>query len=729
MRLVRIDGLTPGGRALDLHARLTVLVGAPSETRTLLGTVFTALVDGAEPPLGGQVEIHGIRMALDRAALDLMEVSAPVDPVLDLGAPDGVERRRGPRVEFQDTAAAPPAPTPEPRADPFDPARDTREIAERDLRELRDELRSVTGERTVLGRRMESTRADLDSFARATLEVAIDQLDALEERRAHAMVEQDDWELAVRERRVALVRAVDELRAEHGRLASVDPTQVRVAADRLADVLDPPTEPDPVALDLAARLEDLVQATEELEARRVAVEGLLADAERRLAEAVEDAEAATVAYRTPSADSDTVQQLERVRDEIFELEERGGRLAAVRSKRRIDELRAEEAELLDRLGFDTYSSFVMGVPTARAEAERALRVDGAQSRVDVLQQEVDQLRADAPGGSEDQWIASERTQIVEEASALVGTTPDALARLTSAELTDLLRSRVLPPPPETSAEILSAAGRLASTMTAAGAPAPAAAMAPRAMLVMAADWLEEAEDRDRVLADLQERIDGAQAELARLDAEVRRADDGGRLADLDAEIEAVRARVADGEERMERHRGAMALLADLRTEELELRDRERDLLVRIGDRERLLTVLGVDIPPPAPPVSSAPPDAAPPGAGAEAGAGAPGWSATPAEVGTLAPSEGPVPSGAVVSAGVDREWLLLSRLGDVRSVSYVGSVPLLVSGIDTSTPDAPALMHRMHGMSELVQLLVLTDDERVARWAEGLGADAAVVHW
>jgi uncharacterized small protein (DUF1192 family) len=523
---------------------------------------------------------------------------------------------------------------------------------------------------------------------------------------------------------------VDELRTEHGRLASVDPAQVRVAADRLADVLDPPTEPDPVALDLAARLEDLVQATEELEARRLTAEGLLADAEHRLAQALEDVDAATVAYRTPSADSDTVKQLERVRDEIFELEERGGRLAAVRSKRHIDELRAEEAELLDRLGFDTYSSFVMGVPTARAEAERALRVDGAQSRVDVLQQEVDQLRADAPGGSEDQWNASERAQIVEEASVLVGTTPAALGRLTSAELTDLLRSRVLPPPPETSAEILSAAGRLASTMTAAGAPAPAAAMAPRAMLVMAADWLEEAEDRDRVLADLQERIDGAQAELARLDAEVRRADDGGRLADLDAEIEAVRARVTDGEERMERHRGAMALLADLRTEELELRNRERDLLVRIGDRERLLTVLGVDIPPPVPPVPPVPPERRRDADAGPAPADAQAWNAVPAEVGTLVPSAGAEESPtAVVAAGVDPEWLLLARLGDLRSVSYVGSVPLLVSGIDTASPDAPALMHRMHGMSELVQMVVLTDDERVARWAEGLGPDAAVVHW
>ena len=48
-------------------------------------------------------------------------------------------------------------------------------------------------------------------------------------------------------------------------------------------------------------------------------EGLLADAERRLAQALEDVDAATVAYRTPSADSDIVKQLERVRDDLNEI--------------------------------------------------------------------------------------------------------------------------------------------------------------------------------------------------------------------------------------------------------------------------------------------------------------------------------------------------------------------------------------------------------------------------
>ena len=78
---------------------------------------------------------------------------------------------------------------------------------------------------------------------------------------------------------------------------------------------------------------------------------------------------------------------------------------------------------------------------------------------------------------------------------------------------------------------------------------------------------------------------------------------------------------------------------------------------------------------------------------------------------------------------IDREWQLLARLGEVRSLGTVGSVPLLVHGIDAASVETPALLHRIASMSELVQMIVVSDDERLGRWCDGLDVDARLLRW
>ena len=78
---------------------------------------------------------------------------------------------------------------------------------------------------------------------------------------------------------------------------------------------------------------------------------------------------------------------------------------------------------------------------------------------------------------------------------------------------------------------------------------------------------------------------------------------------------------------------------------------------------------------------------------------------------------------------IDREWQLLARLGEVRSLGTAGSVPLLVVGIDAASVETPALLHRIASMSELVQMIVLSDDERLGRWCDGLDVDARLLRW
>jgi chromosome segregation ATPase len=602
---------------------------------------------------------------------------------------------------------------------------------------------------------MDEARSGLDSFARADLNGARERVEALHARTQQAVADHESWVSVASGHRAELLARRAELLAEHDRVASIDPETVRDAADRLASVLDPPRVPDPAAALLADRLDEILDAEEERQHRREAAEGLLGEAEARLADAWAELRGVLDQERTASTDPDVVRQLERVRDEIYELEERGGRIAAVRSRRRIDELRAEEAELLDRLGFDTYSSFVMGVPTARAEAERAMRIDAAQARIDTLQRDVDRLRADSPGGEEEQRIRAERAAITDEAARLLGADAQAIGRLTSIELGELLRSTHLPTPPETSAEVLSAAGRLAAALSAAGEEPPSTAIDPTAMLEDARRWLAGVESRPDLLRTLVARVDEVDRELARLERDRTAADDGGRLADLRAELAAADERVMDAERRLEAHLSAMGELADLRTEELELRERRHALQASIDERERVLAVIDAatapppfrgPVPPPTQDVAAVPPVG--PGA-LPSGPASPGAvSSGPVSSGTVssgtpvpaAGTEGATAEGSLLAVSapgpspgvfgpVSREWRVLSRLADLRQVGMVGSVPLMVAGLTAEPGDTEAVLHRLEVMSDLVQVVVTTDDERVAAWADRLGGSAAVVRW
>ncbi|MCB9375437.1 MAG: hypothetical protein H6515_06165 [Microthrixaceae bacterium] len=50
-------------------------------------------------------------------------------------------------------------------------------------------------------------------------------------------------------------------------------------------------------------------------------------------------------------------------------------------------------------------------------------------------------------------------------------------------------------------------------------------------------------------------------------------------------------------------------------------------------------------------------------------------------------------------------------------------------GIDAASVETPALLHRIASMSELVQMIVVSDDERLGRWCDGLDVDARLLRW
>jgi hypothetical protein len=690
MRVVRIDTLAPGGASLDVHPRVTLLRGTSPELRRRLEAVLRALAGHGTLDESGVIEVSGVQLALDPPTLSQLQLDGTVDPVLRLAAGGGAATR-APRVP--DVV-----------------------VVSSDEAALRLQLREVTTARTALGHRMDQARAGLDSFSTAALEVCLGQIDALEARRASLRV---DWERehGERDRRQAAAEAqLVSLRhvLERTRAAAALRDQLRVDLEDLRRSADA-TEPDHAARQLAAQLAAAIARVRELDERHVSSTRRMDELARATAQAEAEVEQSV---RGPQVDRSVVQRLEAVRDEIFAVDDRQRGLGATRNKRRLAELRSEEAILLDRLGFDTYSAFVMGIPSVRAELEREAQRDAAREAIESLRADTARLQAQlADDAAEREDAARQLHRLAAEALSL--TDPGAqlpsaaqLARDVAAggagahalsEHIARLRERTTIDRNawESAAQRISAVvSQLQSSMTAVEIPTGPVVVAPLL------DPPPQSSDDDAVrsaqrwlswLDHLRTWLDTSTATIA--DLERRRTDGDAapdphrieRWAEVEAELDQALDRLAAAQERVRAHEAATELLASLRVEELGLREQERDLLLQISQADAAVV-------PPAPRSALAEPSR---------------------DGGTPPPPPDPAPADPVAL-----EWSVVSRLARQRTASFVGTLPLLVDGLPEDPEAAGRVLERLARMSDLIQVVLLCDDDRAAVWADALGDGA-----
>lgn len=712
MRVLQIDRDAPQSEDLPLHPRLTVVVGAGPGLVARMRAFFDALADRSAGAVG-------------------------LDAVLELGSP---------RWHPSTGVPSPPHPTPPGPPPPgpglppgaaeaahlpvVDPGAAGRELAARELERLTLQLRSAAGERTVLERRIVDVRVDLDPFASASLEAARANVADLARRHDEALA-RSAHASQVAERAQELRRELAGLDERERRLAASDPTALRSAADALEDALSPRRHPDVAAAELAERIEAHAVEQEAERARRDALEELIAEARARLDEALAALEVAR-AGRPTGADAELVARLEEVRDLIFDAEGVSGRSPERRS-RRVHELRAEEAELLDRLGFDTYTEYVMSAHSVTAREARAGAVELAEARAELIRAEVERLAALVPAPVE----SEDRSELLADVAELTSVDPEGLARLTDDELVALLRERSVEEPPRQES-VHEAVERLAALLSEAGSEPRGG---PDQLLVLARELAAAAGDtRDarRALAEERARLSDELDTLGATVVDASYVDE--ELGELERAIAAARERVADDEARLERHEAAVSRLAELRAEDLRLAEREEELRVQVEEHERVVALLGgagrslpsegfgdgplvsgvraveADVSE-AEPASRAASTAAEDDvtAGITARAEQPAAATTGARTGLEAPP------------GLSRERRVVERAAELRAVPGVGAVPMLVLGVDADGEDGEALLRRLQRLSELIQLVVTTDDEQVASWAEGLGDELAMV--
>jgi hypothetical protein len=681
MRIVRVEQVAPGGGALEVHPRLTVLRGSTPELRRRLRSAFEALSGRGVPEDRVLVEVNGVQLQLDAATIAQLELDHRIDPILELG----------------DAAEPTSVPGPDDGA-----------------RSARDRLREVTAARTELGARMEAARAGLDSFSTAALDVCVGQIDALESRRSSLRVDFERRRAVLDERRLELQSQLDEVQDLQERIAAIDADAVRRVRNAVVAATEQPAEPDTTALELADRLDAAVGQVRDLVVRRASLHIRESEAAQRLDEASAEARAAERSMRAPQFDQSVVRRLEAVRDEIFAVDDRANRLGATRNKRRLAELRSEEAVLLDRLGFDTYSAYVMGIPSVRAELERSSRVESARDRADRIAEEIDGIRRESPAPAEIDRAAQQLHQLLEGALEYLGaawqprTAADLVAGIAEGDdATDLVyetvaalrRRRVqlddvganaLPGLRDELVRLIDASLRGHPSLPSGPVQLPAlaevpfvqvpAASAPAELVGLADVWLDWHASLARWPREAEPSVVELQQRLAELDVATDE-DAITRWAEVEAELDAALDRLAEAQERVRRHEDATDELARLRDEELTLRDRERALLEAVAAED--------------------------------------------AAVATMAPRPDAAPVAAVSSTG--SEWELVARLSRQRSISFVGAIPALVLDLPDTAATRSDVLVRLDRLSDKVQVLVVSDDPTVADWARQLDGRGGVV--
>ena len=647
MKLVRIDALSRGGHPLELHPSLTVLLGASPEQRRRLAEVVAALGgSGTVPADTATVDLHGVLMPLDAATTDLLRTDAPLAPVLRptvlatssvLTAGDGTGDVAG--------TAAPPA-----------------------------TLAEMAQARAELGRRTEELRALLDPLAEAAVASARAHRESVAARAEDRQAERQELRRAAQAERAALIAASHELHDEVQSLEAKDPQRLVEVRDQLLVLLDGPGGPDPDALELAEALDVVMAEERTVEERRAAAERQLATAEVARAEARAQLDRLEQAQRSPVHDADLVARLEQVRDRIF---------APGASSADVDELRATEAELLDALGYETYTAYVAGVPNARALAEQTEAVQDATARLDAATDEVVRLRAVLPDEGVFEELETRRTVLMGRAHHLLAeavatgraggpsTTTVRTDERRPEVLAELLRDVRLATPSADDPNVLAATEALRDHLVLVGAEV-GWARTPTEVAAVAETMVDRLADVPDRLAAARVRAEALDAEVARLEAGLLQTDDA-ELDAMTAEVREADARLAAAQARVVRHHEVLTEMDDCRAAELRLREAEQRLALA-----------------PAPVASAAP--------------------------------ELPAPA---VTPWQSVEWELTCGIGARRATTVGGSVPVLVDGLPSDPDDLDRALARLAALGPLVQAVVLCDDPAAAVWAESQGPAVA----
>jgi hypothetical protein len=498
---------------------------------------------------------------------------------------------------------------------------------------------------------------------------------------------------------VELQKELDAIDAGIIELEGIDERPIAVLLDAIENP-DPVEEvPSPRAQELADRFAALQLEVAALEDRMEAEGRGPASVMRRLDEARAAFQAAErSAMRADIAPEDDA-ALATAHEKVLEAERKASGLRSRSGQRKLAEALAEQQEILDRMGFPTWSAYVMGATLMGTDPAAQERLDAARQEQFAAEDEWAEVSARMEADPDHHALLDQLEQVEIDAVSLLlehgVPVPDERIGLEST-----LRDVRQPKDDVTVAQLVDA---LAFHLETIGLTLDPGSRDRESVTRVAQAFLAEAEG-------IAERIEELTTERRRHEARLADARSRAEAEAWEALEASVDGAIADPEptlaELEEMLAEATATEAEL-SEILEGRNALLDVAL-IADRraaEKALAVAGEvladdDLDPRDVVARYA-------GQSGTVYAARPGWSEIDAEA---------------------IEFYLLARLAAQRQVSYAGSAPMVIDDALAGVPesDVRRILDGLGRMAESVQIVYVTDDPVVIDWAQQRGEDVAV---
>ena len=533
-------------------------------------------------------------------------------------------------------------------------------VLERSVELSQVEYRGALDDSARFAERVAEARGAVDPFAAMVRDRAVEIAARLEvETSALPGACRGETEEAAKERIVRLEAALCELDSALHSLIRVDTREV----DSALAVVRVITATGAIEVPEAIRLADEYRAVRSriaaLEERVAVGEGGMVSVKGRLDQARARFAAAEAKLLPATTNAEDIVALERAHDSALEAERRVSGLFGSRWRKQLDDALAVEQVVLDRLGYPTWSAFIMGARMLDSTAENKRQLEHARRELEDIERVRARVMAKLGDNVEFCAYFDRLERLQEAAHAIVGDVDDVEAALRAL--------RVDPGPRSMTVE--QARDNLASSLLAVGFGIETHATLED-LQGTALTWLDEVHQISWLHSQLEADAKHCAQELDEARETLERIQLVGAVDEIDGfgadRLYTAREDVARAEECMWRHRDALIRVAQL-----------------VAESERVMEVA---------------------------------YTAATDDERDEAGEAVPMPSRVEALTAVLEE-----RINELREAGTEGSIPLVLDDAFAGLPstERAELLGWLEGYSLFLQVIYLTDGPEVVAWAEG----------